>query len=167
MSQFCTDWCAIREHSSTGIPHGAAGDPHVSDAITDDERMSDENDHAIWVNRLLDAARRGEVLDLQAGAPAAQYNPATANEWTTDRRVPASAIRAVMLDVLRGEHSDLDPRGVRIKGARITGSADFTHINFGYPLHFIRCCVEEPIDLGYTFSSQYKLRQTLRPKLLT
>lgn len=100
--------------------------------------MNDANDHAFWVNRLLNAARRGIILDLQAGAPATRYHPATAHDWTLDRSVHASAIRTVMVGVMRGEHPDLDPRGLRIQGARITGPADFTHINFSYPLHFIR-----------------------------
>ncbi|MFF1553322.1 hypothetical protein ACFVX3_20075 [Rhodococcus erythropolis] len=43
--------------------------------------MKDANDDALWVHRLIDAARRGAVLNLQAGAPATQYNPSTAHEW--------------------------------------------------------------------------------------
>ncbi|WP_214514800.1 hypothetical protein [Rhodococcus sp. WY5] len=112
--------------------------------------MKDANDDALWVHRLIDAARRGVVLDLQAGAPATQYNPSTAHEWPLDRSIPASAIRTVMSEVMRGEHPDLDPRGLRIQGARITGPADFTHITFSYPLHFSRCYVDELLDLGYT-----------------
>ncbi|MDF3319903.1 hypothetical protein [Rhodococcus sp. C3V] len=108
--------------------------------------MTDESE-GMWVQRVLDAARRGVILDLQAGVPTALYDPATANKWTPRRSIPASTIRAVMLHAMHGG-SDFDPRGVRIRGARITGPADFAHIDFDYPLHLLSCCVDKPIDFS-------------------
>ncbi|MFF1946627.1 hypothetical protein ACFVWF_31335 [Rhodococcus qingshengii] len=104
--------------------------------------MNEQREHAMWVNRLIDAAKGGWIVDLRFGAPTQQYNPATADQWPTDRRIPANAIRTVLL----GDHTGFDPRGLRIAGARITGDVDLAHITFDYPLHMVRCRIDRPID---------------------
>ncbi|MQP33456.1 hypothetical protein GEO20_15925 [Rhodococcus erythropolis] len=105
--------------------------------------MNEQSEHEMWVNRLSDAAKGGWIVDLRFGAPARQYNPATADQWPADRRIPASALRTVLL----GDHTGFDPRGLRIAGARITGDVDLAHITFNYPLHMVRCRIDQPINL--------------------
>ncbi|ROZ52762.1 hypothetical protein EEB12_28300 [Rhodococcus sp. WS1] len=103
--------------------------------------MNEQREHAMWVNRLIDAAMGGLVVDLRFGAPIRQYNPATADQWPAERCIPASALRTVLL----GDHTGFDPRGLRIAGARITGDVDLAHITFDYPLHMVRCRIDRPI----------------------
>ena len=105
--------------------------------------MNEQREHAMWVDRLIDAAKGGWIVDLRFGAPTRQYNPATADQWPTDRRIPANAIRTVLI----GDHTGFDPRGIRITGARITGNVDLAHITFDYPLHLVRCRIDQPINL--------------------
>ncbi|OFE10584.1 hypothetical protein [Rhodococcus sp. 1139] len=103
--------------------------------------MNEQREHAMWVDRLIDAAKGGWIVDLRFGVPARQYDPATADQWPADRRIPANAIRTVLL----GDHTGFDPRGLRIAGARITGDVDLAHITFDYPLHMVRCRIDQPI----------------------
>nr|WP_218680874.1 hypothetical protein [Rhodococcus qingshengii] len=103
--------------------------------------MNEQREHEMWVNRLIDAATCGWVVDLRFGVPVRQYDPATADQWPADRCIPASALRTVLL----GDHTGFDPRGLRIAGARITGDVDLAHITFDYPLHMIRCRIDRPI----------------------
>ncbi|MGV9947005.1 pentapeptide repeat-containing protein, partial [Rhodococcus aetherivorans] len=112
--------------------------------------MSNRADENLWVDRLVAAARSGATLDLSAGARAEHYNPATVGNWTVDRSIPATAIRRVLVD----DHGKFDPRGLRIQGARITGTSTFTHVKFDYPLHFRRCVIDQPIDLRYSKFSE-------------
>ncbi|MCB8914172.1 hypothetical protein KUG88_29210 [Rhodococcus rhodochrous] len=123
----------------------AAGIPLPSRlwVIIDDEPMSDKDDHAAWVTRLVDAANSGTIVDLRSGVPAHLYDPATADQWSADRHIPARAIR----DVLSDNHTGLDPFGLRIIGARITGDVDFAHLTFDHPLHLIRCRIDRPMNL--------------------
>jgi hypothetical protein len=51
-----------------------------------------------WLERLTEAARSGEVLDLTEGVTESNLlNAATADRWPIERRVPADAIRATVL----------------------------------------------------------------------
>ncbi|MGV9747887.1 hypothetical protein ACWDTG_23705 [Rhodococcus zopfii] len=106
--------------------------------------MSDKGDRAAWVTRLTDAATSGMTVNLRSGVPAYLYDPATADRWPTDRHIPARAIR----EVLTGDHEGFNPGGVRIVGARITGDVDFAHITFDFPLHLIRCRIDQPMNLN-------------------
>jgi hypothetical protein len=58
----------------------------------------------------------GEVLDLADGL---SVDPATMESWSAARQVPATTIR----DLLRGR-GDVDPRGVRLRGACLVGPLD-------------------------------------------
>ena len=106
--------------------------------------MSEEDVRAAWVTRLVDAVTRGTIVDLRSGVPAYLYDPATADRWPVDRHIPARAIR----EVLAGDHTGFSPCGLRIVGARITGDVDFAHITFDFPLHLIRCRIDQPMNLN-------------------
>ena len=41
----------------------------------------------------------------------------------------------------------IDPKGVRIRGARITGSLDLSNINALFPLFLVGCRLEQDLDL--------------------
>ncbi|MCT7293898.1 hypothetical protein NVV99_23620 [Rhodococcus sp. PAE-6] len=90
---------------------------------------------------------------MRSGVPAHLYDPATADQWPADRSIPAQAIR----EVLTGDHTEFDPRGLRIVGARITGDVDFAHITFDHPLHLLRCRIDRPMNLSNVRLRELKL----------
>ncbi|MFI6706834.1 hypothetical protein ACIBF7_10405 [Nonomuraea sp. NPDC050478] len=49
--------------------------------------------------------------------------------------------------VCRREPAEIDPRGLVIEGARITGGLDLTGMAVTFPLRFVRCVFDEPLDL--------------------
>ncbi|MFD7012745.1 hypothetical protein [Rhodococcus jostii] len=123
--------------------------------------MSEKDDVAAWNERLVAAAKRGTIVDLRTGVPARQYDPATADQWPVDRNIPARAIREVLI----GAHTDFDPRGLRIIGARITGDIDFAHITFGFPLELIRCRIDRPMNLSNVSVRQLTISGSHLPSL--
>ncbi|TQC47384.1 hypothetical protein EEB14_20730 [Rhodococcus sp. WS4] len=94
--------------------------------------------------RLLAGARDGTVFDLSTDADPDHRDPATADTWPEQRVIPASAIRRI----LTGCYNDIDPHGLRIRYARITGIPDFENIIFERPLHLENCHIDEPIELS-------------------
>ncbi|MFC5815158.1 hypothetical protein [Nonomuraea harbinensis] len=49
--------------------------------------------------------------------------------------------------VCRRDPAEIDPRGLVIEGARITGGLDLTGMAVTFPLRFVRCVFDEPLDL--------------------
>ena len=93
-----------------------------------------------WINRLSQAARVGEPLDLAGSGP---VDPAQAQCWGPDRCIPAAALR----HVLTCSELTVDPRGLRISGARFREELDLAHIAFPHPLHFKGCVFDSLSDL--------------------
>ncbi|GAA0235327.1 hypothetical protein GCM10010492_37840 [Saccharothrix mutabilis subsp. mutabilis] len=73
-------------------------------------------------DRLADRLVRGESVDL------------------TDQEVPASLIRDLLTD-------DLDQRGLRISGARVSGQLDLSDVRVSRPLVLRDCVASEPVLL--------------------
>src|ERR1700716_2121400 len=63
---------------------------------------------------------------------------------------PGHAVRAeVIRDLLLGRHGDrLDPRGLRVTGARITGQLDLTGLHSPIALALNRCWFEQVLVAG-------------------
>ena len=93
-----------------------------------------------WIDRLSQAARDGESLEL-AGSGSA--DPADAQSWGADRCIPAAALR----HVLTCSELTVDPRGLRISGARFREELNLAHIAFSHPLHFKGCVFDSLADL--------------------
>jgi len=80
-------------------------------------------------------------------------NPANADgtreapdeKWPETRNVRADLIRWLVVD--REARELVDPRGVLILGARITGSLDFSYTNVLFPLFLEGCRLEQPLIL--------------------
>ncbi|MFT4218280.1 MAG: hypothetical protein QM619_14000 [Micropruina sp.] len=91
-----------------------------------------------WVTKLVTAACTGKLLDLADGEDA---DPANADQWPDDRRVPADAIRTALLT------PDLkpDPRGLRLWGADVTGALDLDYATLPCQLTLTHCRFNEPI----------------------
>ncbi|MGZ6790394.1 MAG: hypothetical protein ACXVGQ_10765 [Mycobacteriaceae bacterium] len=114
--------------------------------------------HDEWVARLTAAARSGEVLDLTAGiADPALLDPAQADSWPQERRIPASAIRAT----LRQPH--LNPHGLRIRGAYIAGGLDLEHITAPCPLHLTYSRLDKDANLTCAHFIELNLTNTYTP----
>lgn len=79
--------------------------------------------------KLLDSARRG-VTAQASGLPAHLV------------AVSGPEVRGRFIrDLLLGRHGELDPRGVRLTGARITGGLDLSHVKAKTGLHLVRCAI--------------------------
>jgi hypothetical protein len=89
-------------------------------------------------NKLVTHLKNGTVLDLRAGAELSDLTAESMAGWGDSREIRAEFIR----EVLRGMHlptSDIDPRGLRILGARITGTLDIDHLITQVALRFYYC----------------------------
>ncbi|MCR6484772.1 hypothetical protein M8542_18245 [Amycolatopsis sp. OK19-0408] len=93
-----------------------------------------EDEHAV-----VEAARLGIVLTCST----------LSVEQLAEDEDPAHEVRAELLrELLIGLHGSLDPRGVRIKGARIVGALDLAHVCTKTGLELQNCFVPEPITMS-------------------
>lgn len=58
-----------------------------------------------------------------------------------------SVAAALVRKVCRRDPAEIDPRGLVIEGARITGGLDLTGMAVPFPLRFVGCVFDEPLDL--------------------
>ncbi len=87
---------------------------------------------------LVDHVRRGELLDLAADDE--EVDEAAMRSWGDSRTVGASVIR----DILRGRlAADPDPRGLRLRGARISGPLDLENLTTEVDFELKDCLLEE------------------------
>jgi len=111
--------------------------------VRDDALVADAN-HDRWVQRLTTAARSGEILNLtQRVSDPDLLDPAQADTWPENRRVPAAAIRTTLLNAKLNP----DPHGLRLRGAHIIGALDLEHVRVPCPLWLTHCRIEESADL--------------------
>lgn len=85
------------------------------------------------------------VCGTSAGADDPSNNPQNAAQWTRDREVRAQLVRwmSVDPDALRR----IDPGGLRIIGARITGALDLKDARLTFPLILRNCAIPERMNL--------------------
>ncbi len=99
--------------------------------------------------RLLEAAKDGMLLDF--------WNPAVDREpyaaWGEERTIAAAVI--VDLCLSRAIETAIHPKGIRIRGARITGSLDLEAMNIDFSLSFERCWFEEQLVLEMCSSDYF------------
>ena len=92
-----------------------------------------------WAARIHDAARTGSVLGVPDDAPTP--DPAQADTWGPDRRLPADQLRDALL-TLTASGDPVDPRGLRIRGLAIGGWLDLTNVHLGFPLALEYCALD-------------------------
>jgi hypothetical protein len=95
-----------------------------------------------WVDLLLAHAGSGEVLNLAGDDPSP--DPAA---WPDDRRIPAAALRAALVQLRDPTRSD--PRGLRIVGADVTGRLDLDHLQLPCPLRLDHCRLRHGLSLDF------------------
>ncbi|PWW58372.1 hypothetical protein [Actinokineospora spheciospongiae] len=67
-------------------------------------------------------------------------------EWFEGSADDPVVVRAGLIrELLLGRHGELDPRGVRVRGARVVGVLDLDQVRAVVGLHLADCVVEEPI----------------------
>ncbi len=97
--------------------------------------------------RLLRAAPKGEAAFCGPSAknddPA--NDPAKADEWGPEREIKADLIRWLCVD--RDAASVVDPRGIQIYAARITGALDLAFVSVPFPLCLRRCHFTDHVNL--------------------
>ena len=92
--------------------------------------------------RLLDAVRDGEVLDLAGDGP---VDEAAMRSWDSTHTVRAALIR----DLVRGRRDiEADPHGLRLRGARIIGRVDLANITSDVRVELVDCFVPDGLALG-------------------
>jgi hypothetical protein len=72
-------------------------------------------------------------------------DPAHADHWPASRQIRALLVRWICVD-----HQALglvDPKGIRVMGARIVGGLDLSLVNVPIPLVLHNCVFAEPINL--------------------
>ena len=97
-----------------------------------------------WVSRLTGLVRAGGVLDL---VPAGEVvDPGVADQWGEDRRIPAEVVREVLLWAARNPQQ-VDPKGLRVRGADVTGRVDLDNMNLPCQVEFEDCRIADGITL--------------------
>jgi len=74
-------------------------------------------------------------------------NPEFGEEWGIERHVRADFIRWLCVD--RTVAPLIDPRGIQIRAARITGRLDLSYASIKFPLFLRRCRIDEEMKLAY------------------
>ncbi|WP_163506027.1 hypothetical protein [Fodinicola acaciae] len=89
---------------------------------------------------LVEHVRRGDVLDLAGDE---SVNEASMRAWDDTRTVSAAVIR----DIVRGRLlPDPDPRGLRLRGARIRGRLDLNNVTSTVALELSECLLDEGLS---------------------
>jgi hypothetical protein len=88
--------------------------------------------------------------DFAAAGPSSVPNdpsndPTHADRWHHDREVRAELIKWLCVDP--DASRQVDPRGIRLLGARVTGKLDLSHIRVPFGIAMIRSSIPEQIDL--------------------
>jgi hypothetical protein len=91
---------------------------------------------------LVEAVVRGQVLDLAAAGEV--LNDRVPRCWGADRTIRACVVR----DILRGRLApDVDPRGLRVHGAQISGRLDLDNLCSSVPLELDGCLLTDGISV--------------------
>lgn len=115
-----------------------------------------------------DACAVGAVADLTGGAPdgpiagAAGETVDAAGVWGPDRRVTADLVQELLTAAVPER---VHPRGVRIRGARITGVAAWDWQRFPVPLELLDCVLDAPLLVDQAQLAGLILRRCLVPAI--
>jgi transposase len=85
--------------------------------------------------RLVDAVRRGNLLDLSGGA---EITEAEMRSWDQARTVRASVVRDIVLGRLT---PDPDPHGLQLRGARVDGRLDLENVTASVSINLYYCLI--------------------------
>lgn len=100
--------------------------------MTDDAGDRDEDG---WLELLREHAVAGTVLDLAPHEADDEITPVAGESWPAERTIPAGALRRLLL----ADDVRIDPRGLQVRGARITGDLDLSRMTLPCHLALERC----------------------------
>ena len=113
------------------------------------------------MERLREAARSGQKIDLAPGLAEDKAHPPEAGEGMSARRLPAEDIRAVLLDL----SLVVDPRGLQIRGALVSGTLDLSHSKLPCRLVFTQCRFENAPSFEQAHLPELVLNNVVLPSL--
>jgi hypothetical protein len=101
----------------------------------------------LWFSDI-DNVDRGEsaVAGISASPADPSNDPAGAAKWPASREIRALLIRWICVD--HQAQGLVDPKGIRVLGARIVGGLDLALVNVPIPLVLDNCVFSEPINLA-------------------
>ena len=77
-----------------------------------------------------------------------ENDPSKANEaWGLERAIRAEVIRWLCVDRTVSDY--VDPKGIRVYGAKITGTLDLAYVSVPFPLFLRRCRLTDDADLQF------------------
>jgi hypothetical protein len=83
-------------------------------------------------------------------SPEEANDPRNSEAWGEERTIHAALIRWLCIDLKA--RSLIDPKGLRIKFAKIDGILDLSSITIPFPLVLLRCSIPKGIDVSYATS---------------
>ena len=100
------------------------------------------------LERVRAALATGERLDL---LPSVQWEDSPSSvlmrAWGPEHDLPATDLRAVLLEHTRDGGPTVDPRGLRLRGARILGRLNLDYARIHYPLRLLDCLFTEGLSV--------------------
>jgi len=101
---------------------------------------------------LLESASAGMYLDLAGDG---RVDHQAMSEWGPGRTVRAAVLRHLLV----GPQGDVDSKGVRLRGARISGQLDLESVALRWPLVLEDCYLDspEPVSLDYATAPRIAL----------
>lgn len=110
-------------------------------------------------DKLAEHLRRGELLDLAPGlALGSPVDEVVMTSWDRTHSIAADDVR----DLLRGRVvTDPDPRGLRLRAARIRGRLDLDNLNTTVKLTLLDCLLDEGITARAAHLPGLSLRRCL------
>lgn len=112
--------------------------------------------------KVIAAARAGSTADFRTGNKE-KDDPAKGANWTGSRTIRAELIYALCT----GAESKwkVSHKGLKISGARITGSVDLSYASIDFPLNFFVCHFEQILDFNNAQTRSLQLRGSYLPKV--
>jgi hypothetical protein len=109
--------------------------------------------------KIAEHLRRGELLDLVPNlALGSRVDDGMMMSWDGTHSINADDLR----DLLRGRVvSDPDPRGLRLRGARISGRLDLDNLNTTVKLTLLDCLLDEGVTAEAAHLPGLSLRRCL------
>ncbi|MEV5000456.1 hypothetical protein [Nocardioides sp. LML1-1-1.1] len=95
--------------------------------------------------QLIDSLRSGEPLVVGDGTRPSPER--LVSDSAGDFVVEAGLLRSVLLEVIRGKVDDVDPRGLRVRGAAIVGNLDLGLMRIPHSLSLHSCLVDGTVTL--------------------
>src|SRR5262249_58996969 len=86
-------------------------------------------------------------------------DPTHGENWGAERSVRAGLLRWLHTDPEVSRR--IDPSGLGVAGARITGTLDLSYVNAATPITLVRCYIPDGIDLTSSHLQGFEIRRSV------